>query len=262
MAEKKKVERQFVRASDGKALGPKAPKTAAKSSTAALDRGDVLPKEERVKKARPKRILAIVFWVLALACEVFAILILSKKMYVGENPMIFFWILLAVDFVFVVIGSQFWKKGNDIDPASQKNKFKFFLQNQLGVIVSLIAFVPLIILVLINKDMDKKTKTIATVVAIIALLIAGVSSVDFNPASQEELEAAGEVFSNEAVYWTRFGTVYHLDPDCQAIKNSAVIFSGTVEEAFEANRNRPCSFCVDYETQSALDDALEDILGD
>ena len=262
MAEKKKVERQFVRASDMKPQADPVKETDIEElendPKAKKAGGEYLTKEERKKKARPKRIIAIIFWVLALACEVFAILILARKMYGGDNYMLFFWILMAVDFVFVVIGSQFWKKGNDIDPASKQNKVKFFLQNQMGVLVSLVAFIPMIIIILLNKGMDKKTKAIAVVVAIIALLIAGVSSWDFNPASVEELEAAETVFSGETVYWTRFGKVYHLDPDCQAIRNSQVIFSGSVEEAYEANRNRVCSFCVDYEHQSALSDILGD----
>ena len=40
----------------------------------------------------------------------------------------------------------------------EKNAFAFWLQNNLGVIVSVIAFAPLLVLILINKDADKNQK--------------------------------------------------------------------------------------------------------
>jgi hypothetical protein len=51
-----------------------------------------------------------------------------------------------------------WKKANHIDPASEKNKAKFWLWNNLGTILSVLAFLPIIILVFTNKDLDKKSK--------------------------------------------------------------------------------------------------------
>ena len=45
--------------------------------------------------------------------------------------------------------------------------------------------------------MDKKTKTIAGIVAIVALLIGGLASYDWNPISTEQLEAArAEIIAN------------------------------------------------------------------
>ena len=76
-----------------------------------------------------------------------------------------------------------------------------------------------IIIVLTNKDTDKKTKAIATVVAVIALLIGGVASYDFNPVSQEQLAAAENAITDD-VYWSPFGHVYHTHDDCQALNHS------------------------------------------
>lgn len=45
--------------------------------------------------------------------------------------------------------------------------------------MSLITFAPLIILIFMNKDMSKKQKGIFGSIAVIALLIAGVSGADF-----------------------------------------------------------------------------------
>ncbi len=65
---------------------------------------------------------------------------------------------MVVDLVLVVIGSMLWKKSNRLDPASEKNKFMFFMQSQLGLVVSAIAFLPLIIFILTSKNLDKKQK--------------------------------------------------------------------------------------------------------
>ena len=102
---------------------------------------------------------------------------------------------------------------------------------------------PLIIILLTNKNTDKKTKTIATVVAIIALLIGGVASYDFNPVSVEQQQAAISAISDD-VYWSPFGHVYHTHDDCQALNHSDQLTYGTVEQAIAANRTRLCSFCA------------------
>ena len=79
-----------------------------------------------------------------------------------------------------------------------------------------------------NKNLDKKTKTIATVVAIIALLIGGVCSYDFNPVSEEQQQAAISAVTGD-VFWSPFGKVYHTHDDCQALNQSDTLTYGTVE---------------------------------
>ena len=228
MAEKKNVKREFVEASTGKTGSRPAVVTAANK-----------------KSATTKRIVAVVLWVLALAAEVGAILILNGIWYVPEEQKLY-WLIgaLAVDLILVIIGSQLWKKSNRLDPASKASKVKFFLWNNMGLIASVICFLPLIILLLTNKDLDGKTKKIATVVAVIVLIIASLFSIDFDPVSAEDLAEAQQTVGIGSVYWTRFGKSYHLDPDCQTLQNSAVVYQGTIEEAFEANRTDPCDFCA------------------
>ena len=114
----------------------------------------------------------------------------------------------------------------------------------MGLIASVICFLPIVILLLANKDLDGKTKKIVTVVAAIALVLASLFSIDFNPVSAEELADAQQAVGTGSVYWTRFGKSYHLDPDCRTLQNSATIYQGTIEEAFEANRTDPCDFCA------------------
>ncbi len=246
---KKPVERKVVKASTGeeKTVAEAKVKTAEKKGSAA-----------------PLRIFAVVCWLLGIACEVLAVLMLKGTMYVpAESLMTWLIAALAVDLVFVIIGSQLWKKANHIDPVSEKNKVKFTLWNNMGVIASVIAFAPIIILFLKDKDLDPKTKKIVTVVAAAALLVAGASSVDYNPVSSEELAAAEDTAvaqGVDAVYWTRFGSSYHLDPDCQTLKRSSTIFEGTIDEAFAANRSDPCDFCAlefAEQVEEGVDAALE-----
>ena len=134
---------------------------------------------------------AAVLWAVALGLEILAVMIFTGKVNWTFMPSMYQLIgALVLDLVFVIFGAQLWKKANRIDPASEKNKFTFWLWNNMGVIVSTLAFVPFVILALTNKEADKKTKTIATVVAVIALAIAGLSSAEWNPISEEEQQAA------------------------------------------------------------------------
>lgn len=200
---------------------------------------------KEVGNAGGKRAVAIVLWILALACEVVALLILLGKIVLNFCPTLYQAIgLLVIDFILVVVGSQFWKKANHIDPVSKKDKVKFFLWNNMGVIVCCIAFVPFIVIVLLNKDLDKKTKAITSVAAVICLLIGGVASYDFNPVSLEEKQAAVEVFDGETVYWTQFGKVYHVYDDCGHLNRTDALTYGTVEQAIAENRTRLCSTCA------------------
>lgn len=209
-------------------------------------------KAKTVEQAKPVgnagalRATAVVMWVLAIVCEALGFL-----MYFGKINITFVGTLTAViavlvlDLIFVVIGSICWKKANHIKPASEKNKLKFFLWNNMGVIVSIIAFLPYLILILTDKDkkFDKKTKTIAAVAAVIALVIAGLTSVDYNPVSEEQLQAATQTIEGD-VYWTPYGKVYHTTEECSHLNNSDKLIYGTVEEAIAANKSRLCYTCA------------------
>ena len=208
-------------------------------------------KARKVKEAAPVgnagglRIGAVVLWVLAIVMEVLALMVVLGIINLKFMPSLYQLIaFLVLDLIFVIIGAQLWKKANHIDPVSEANKLKFWLWNNMGVIVCTIAFLPIIILMLTNKDLDKKTKTIAVVVAIIAALIGGVCSYDFNPVSVEQQQAAISVLGDESVFWSPFGKVYHTHDDCQSLNQSDTLTYGTVEQAIAANRTRLCSFCA------------------
>ncbi|MBR2587795.1 MAG: hypothetical protein IKD77_01140 [Bacilli bacterium] len=212
-------------------------------------------KGDSEKRANQKRIIAVILWVIAIFFEVIGILRLNGTIdwFSNLSTTTFLIICIILDLLFFVPGSLFWKKANHIDPASEKNKTKFWVTNNLGTILSVLAFLPLIIFVLVNKDLDKKDKTIVSVVAIIALLIAGVSSYDFNPVSSEQLaqaEAEVEAVGKQGedgkyyVYWAPHSKKYHVDPDCPAFSQSETVYEGTVKQAFEKNLTDPCRRCI------------------
>ena len=209
--------------------------------------------------ATTKRIIAVILWVLAICCEVVAVLNIFCKLDLPKlSQMAWLIILIVVDLIFVVIGSSLWKKANHIDPASEKNKTKFWLWNNLGVIASIVAFLPLIIIIFTNKDLDGKTKKVAGIVAIVALLIGGLTSYDFNPVSSEQLEAArAEILANgnydvnangePVVYWLEHSRKYHINKDCSAINRSNTsdeIKRGTIDAAYEHGLTEPCRICI------------------
>jgi hypothetical protein len=192
--------------------------------------------DESKGKAKTFRLLAIVSWIVAIGVEVVAILQL-KAVPINTNWLIG---LIVVDLIFAVIGSVLWKKSNRLDPASEKDKTRFFDQNQLGLIISVIAFLPLVILIFTNKNLSGKQKGLVGSIATVALLIAGVVGTDFNPPSQEkyaEQTQEVEVLMDGVnhVYWTKSGKSYHLYPDCSYINTARTseIFEGTVAQARE-----------------------------
>ena len=174
------------------------------------------------------------------------------------NQLTWLIILIVADLIFLVIGSMLWKKANHIDPASEKNKTKFWLWNNLGSIVAVLAFLPLIIIIFTNKDLDGKTKKIAGIVAIVALLIGGIASYDFNPVSSEQLEAArAEILANgnydtnddgePVVYWVQNSKKYHIKKECSAINRSnnvGDIYRGTIDAAYQKGLTEPCRICI------------------
>jgi phosphatidylglycerophosphate synthase len=216
------------------------------SPAAAREAKPFIATPESKAKAKKLRIFSILSWIVAIGLEVGAILML-KKVPINTTWLI---VLIAADLVFAVIGNLLWKKANRFDPASEKDKFKFFIQNQLGAIIAVIAFLPLVILIFTNKDLKGKQKGLVGAIAVIALLIAGFTGIDFNPPSQEEYAAqtaqVEQLTGQNHVYWTKSGTKYHVLSDCQHIntKKTEEIFEGSVAQARELkNITELCKTC-------------------
>jgi uncharacterized membrane protein YidH (DUF202 family) len=207
-------------------------------------------KGDRKGRATSKRILAFLFWAIGIFFEVVAILRLNNIInWLPKIEVLPFMIgCLVIDCIAVIIGSMLWKKANHIDPASEANPTRFWIHNNLGTIVSVIAFLPFIIFVLTNKDLDGKSKSIATVIGVVLLAIAGLSSYDWNPVSSEQLLRAEQevqaVSETGKVYWAPTSKKYHVDPDCPAFSQSETVYEGTVKQAFENNLTDPCRRCI------------------
>ncbi len=208
-------------------------------------------------KAGSLRLFAILSWIVAIGLEAGAIFFVLLKPPVNMTLLI---VLIAADLIFAVVGSMLWKRANRFDPASQADKLRFFVQNQLGAIISIIAFLPLVILILTNKDMSGKQKSLAGGVAIAALVIAALLGIDFNPPSQEQYAAQTSQVESlsgaDVVYWTKSGTRYHIYSDCPHINTAKTdeIFKGTVAQARELkNITELCKTC---EARAAKEKAL------
>jgi len=209
--------------------------------------GPFRPTEESKGKAKQLRLFAILSWLLALAAQGGAIYMLFQP------PINMTWliVLIVVDLILAIVGAQLWKKSNRLDPPSEKNSFLFFMQSQLGLVAAIIAFLPLIIFIFTSKNLDKKQKGIVGGIAVVALVIAGISGVDFNPPSVEEYTEQTKYVeklnnNQNLVYWTKSGTVYHLESGCSYINTDKTdeIFEGTVAQARELkNITNLCSLC-------------------
>lgn len=194
--------------------------------------------------ATGKRIGAVCLWLLAIAFEILAILVVFKKIEKTFVPHIAaIVILLVLDLICVIIGAMLWKKSNRIDPASEKNKVKFWLWNNMGLIALIAAFFPFLILTLASKEADKKTKTISAVVAVIAIIIGGLCAYEWDPMSAEkkkELEGkyADSVLPEGKVYFSEYGKKYHLYKDCSHLSHSDELYE--VIPGAEENEGKAC----------------------
>ncbi len=141
--------------------------------------------QDQKGKAKKLRIFASLSWIVAIGAEIFGVMMLLKNKFDDGNLPLLIGILIAIA-VFAIAGSLMWKAANKHDPATKAEPFKFFVQNQLGAIITVIAFLPLLALIFLDKDMDPKNKKIAGGVGVALAALATVVGVDFNPPSTEQ----------------------------------------------------------------------------
>ncbi|MFB7250478.1 hypothetical protein [Microbacterium sp. NPDC056234] len=228
---------------------------------------DWTPTPTAKKRSMTFRWIALALWVLAIATEAVGIFwLLRQRVYVGEDGTLVRdpdtglleeqgvtatfpqWAFIALIVLLVVIaalsigGSLLWKKANRLDPAKKSDTVKFFVQNQLGVIIAIIAFVPLIILIFLNKDMDKGQKATAGIIGIALAALAVVFGIDFNPPSVEQYtadqSAVIQLLGKDEVFWVDGGQVYHVCDEVSDIQTGSEIVSGTTAQAVEAGKIR------------------------
>jgi hypothetical protein len=131
------------------------------------------------------RIFAGVCWAVAIAGEIAGVVLLFKHKFDHGNLPLLIGILVGIA-IFAIAGSLLWKAANKQDPARQSDRARFFFQNQLGAIITLIAFLPLIVLIFMDKDMDPKNKKIAGGLGAVLAVVATLIGVSWHPPSVEQ----------------------------------------------------------------------------
>jgi hypothetical protein len=131
------------------------------------------------------RIFAAIAWIVAIGGEIAGIVLLRQGRFDQGNLPLLIGILVGIA-IFAIAGSLLWKSANKHDPARESDRARFFFQNQLGAIITVIAFLPLIVLIFMDKDMDPKNKKIAGGVGVVLAVAATFIGIDFNPPSVEQ----------------------------------------------------------------------------
>jgi hypothetical protein len=135
--------------------------------------------------AKRLRIFAVLAWIVAIAGEAAGIVLLYRQTFDHGNLGLLIGLLVGIA-IFAIAGSMMWKAANKHDPASRSEPFKFFVQNQLGAIITLVAFLPLLVLMFMDKDMDPKNKKLAGGVGVVLAVIAALLGVSYKPPSVEQ----------------------------------------------------------------------------
>ena len=141
--------------------------------------------QDQKGKAKKLRIYAALCWLVAIGTEIGAIVMLKQGKFQSGNMALLIGLMVVIA-VFAIGGSLMWKAANKHDPASRADGFRFFVQNQLGAIITVIAFLPLLALIFLDKDMDPKNKKIVGGVGVALALLATVIGIDFKPPSTEQ----------------------------------------------------------------------------
>ncbi|MEP7240007.1 MAG: hypothetical protein ABI697_03890 [Devosia sp.] len=132
------------------------------------------------------RMFAIIAWIIAIAGEIYGgWMVYFQHAFNQGGQTLLLGILIGIA-VFAIAGNLFWKAANRRDPARAADKARFFFQNQLGAIISVIAFLPLLILIFTDKDMDPRTRGVASSVGGVLVVLAAALGISFQPPSVEQ----------------------------------------------------------------------------
>lgn len=131
------------------------------------------------------RIFAAIAWIIAIGTEIAGVIMLRQHRFDHGNLALLIGLLVVIA-VFAIAGNLMWKAANKHDPARQSDAARFFFQNQLGAIITVVAFLPLVVLIFMDKDMDPKNKKIAGGIGVVLAAAAAFTGIDFNPPSVEQ----------------------------------------------------------------------------
>jgi len=132
-----------------------------------------------------------------------------------------------------------------------------------------LAFLPMVIFILTNKNISGKTKGIAGSIAAIAMVAAGITGADFNPPSvekytkeiNEQTAAAKELsIDTDNVYWSKAGNKYHAFDNCQYIKGKA-LSNGSIKESWEQKGiSELCKVCRKKAAKSSVTEGVKELM--
>src|SRR3982751_4971331 len=131
------------------------------------------------------RIFAAIAWIIAIGGEIAGIILLYRHKFDHGNLPLLIGILVGIA-IFAIGGSLMWKAANKYDPARESDRTRFFFQNQLAAIITVIAFLPLLVLIFMDKDMDPKNKKIAGGLGAVLAVAATLIGVSWKPPSVEQ----------------------------------------------------------------------------
>lgn len=239
-----------------------------KATNKASEPSDATWKPTEAAKAQSTRlrIIALVLWVIAIGLEATGIFwLLRQREFVGQDGLVrdpstgllqdehataqfpqwafvSLLVLLVVIAALSITGSLLWKKANRLDPAKRSDTVRFFVQNQLGAIIAIVAFLPLIILIFTNKNMSQGQKATAGIVGIVLAAAAVAFGIDYNPPSVEKYtadqSAVIQLLGKDEVVWVDGGSVYHVCDKVSDIQTGSDKRTGTTAQAVEAGKNR------------------------
>jgi len=218
---------------------------------------------EAKANAKKFRTYAIIGWTVAMIAQVLAIMKL-----INDETLIALIAAIVVILGIAFFSGNFWKKSNKLDPTSEKNSLRFFFQNQLGAIMGVLCFLPLVISIFTSNTISGKTKAIAGTAASAAMTAAGISGAEFDPASKEKYtkeiqaqnkDAESVGINTNKVYWSKAGNKYHAYNDCQYIKGKS-LSSGSIKKSWEEKGiSELCKVC---RKRSAKDATVKEKAGE
>ena len=141
--------------------------------------------QDQKSSATRLRLFALLCWIVAIGGEIAAIYLFYQHKFDHGNMPLLIGLLVGIA-VFAIAGNLLWKAANRHDPARESDTAKFFFQNQLGAIITLIAFLPLVFLILTDKNMDPQTKKVAGGIGVVLAVIATLIGVSYKPPSVEQ----------------------------------------------------------------------------
>lgn len=206
------------------------------------------PSADANSSATQLRVIAFILWIAAIAAElglIFGELLARNGQPFTNGRMAVLIGGLVVIAILAIVGNLLWKKANRLDPAHKRDTIRFFVQNQLGAFMTLLAFVPLVVLIFLDKDLGKGQKAVAGGIGVVLALLATTIGIDFNPPSVEqytkERDSVIEHVGDDNVYWGPYSNVFHICDKVSDLKQAAdagTIKEGTVADAHAAGMDR------------------------